>query len=150
MTPRSKLKWIHLAVGILVLLAFLGTGQFMDRRLDHLVGMPDAPRALYRSSHIYILFSALLHLVLGAYLVRSPSLAGRLLQYLGSGLLLAAAGLFLYGFFIETPLAMIERPMIRRGIYWSLYGVLLHGTAGVLRVREAQGPSTGAVETRST
>lgn len=134
----------------MVLLAFLGTGQFMDRRLDHLVGMADAPRALYRSSHIYILFSALLNLVLGAYLVRSPFLAGRLLQYLGSALLLAAAGLFLYGFFIETPLAMIERPMIRRGIYWSLYGVLLHGTAGVLQVREVQEPSTGAVEKGAT
>lgn len=94
MTPPSRLKWIHLTIGILVLLAFL---------------------------------------------------AGRLLQYLGSALLLAAAGLFLYGFFIETPLAVIERPMIRRGIYWSLYGALLHETAGVLQVREAQASSAGAV-----
>ena len=150
MHPWSKLKWIHLVVGIAVLLAFLGTGQFMDRRLDHLVGMADAPRALYRSSHIYILFSALLHLMLGAYLVRVPFLAGRLLQYLGSALLLAAAGLFLYGFFIETPPGLIERPMIRRGIYWSLYGVLLHGTAGLLQVREGQEPESGAERKGST
>jgi uncharacterized protein YneF (UPF0154 family) len=29
----SKLNWIHLIVGVAGLLAFLGTGAFMDRRL---------------------------------------------------------------------------------------------------------------------
>ena len=132
MHPWSKLRWIHLVVGVAVLLAFLGTGQFMDRRLDHLIGMADAPRSLYRSSHIYILFSALLNLVLGTYVVRAPVFAARLVQYAGSALLLATAGLFLYGFFVETPLATIERPAVRTGIYWSLYGVLLHGAAALL------------------
>lgn len=149
MRDWSKLKWLHLVVGVFVLLAFLGTGQFMDRRLDHLVGMPDAPRALYRSSHIYILFSGLLNLVLGTYVTPSGSPVGRLVQYLGSALLLAPAGLFLYGFFVETPLALIERPMIRRGIYWSLYGALLHGVAG-LAVREARPEPVHSKEEVST
>ncbi len=71
--PRHPWKWLHLLFGILGLVAFLFTGQFMDRRLDHLVGMPDGPRALYRSGHIYILFSALLNLLLVLYVVSSPS-----------------------------------------------------------------------------
>ena len=124
------MKWIHLVVGIAGVAAFLWTGQFMDQRLDHLVGMADGPRALYRSAHIYILFAALLNVVLGAYLVRSPTPIGQVAQDLGSVLLLLALGLVLYGFLVETPIGAIERPMIRKGIYATLLGVFLHAAAG--------------------
>ena len=130
--PSSALRRLHLTVGIVGILAFLGTGQFMDRRLDHLVGMADAPRALYRSAHIYILFSALLNFLLGVYLRPARPRIARLAQYLGSAFLVLSLALLLYGFFVETPLAMIERPRIRIGIVWSLWGALLHGGAGLL------------------
>ena len=129
---HSVLQRIHLIAGLLGLVAFLLTGLFMDRRLDHLVGMPDGPRALYRSGHIYILFSALLNLLLGVYLTTPASRAARVVQYLGSALLLGALFLLLYGFIVETPRAIIERPMIREGIVWSLGGVIAHGVAGLL------------------
>jgi hypothetical protein len=125
------MKRLHLAVGMLGLGAFGFTGLFMDQRLDHLEGMPDGPRALYRSGHIYILFSALLNVVLGAYGVASPQHGVRLLQYLGSALLVTAPVLFVYGFFVETPLGRIERPLTREAIYLSLAGVLVHAAAGV-------------------
>ena len=98
----------------------------------HLVGMADGPRALYRSGHIYILFSALLHALIGVYFLPARSLPGRLVQMAGSALLFASLGLFLYGFFVETPIGAIERPMIRNAIVWSLAGVLLHGIGGLL------------------
>ena len=124
---RSWLRIVHLVVGVAGLVAFAETGQHMDLQLDHLVGMPDGPRALYRSAHIYLLHSALLHLALGLYLDRSPTLPGRLTQLLGSGLLFAAIAGFLFGFYVETPPAEIERPIVRLSIYWSLAGVLVHG-----------------------
>lgn len=57
----------------------------------------------------------------------SPGRASRWLQYAGSALLVGGLGLFVYGFFAETPLSLVERPMTREAIVWSLGGVLLHG-----------------------
>ena len=126
---RPILAWIHLLAGITGLLAFLATGLFMDRSLNHLVGMADAPRALYRSAHIYLLFAALVNMGLGAYLTLRHSRWVRGVQYLGSALLLPPIGMFLYGFIVETPLAQIERPVIREGIYLCLAGILVHVVA---------------------
>jgi hypothetical protein len=128
-TSRQVLAWIHLVAGAAGVLAFLATGLFMDRSLDHLVGMPDGPRALYRSAHIYVLFSALVNIVLGAYVVLRSGRLLRWLQYVASGLLLASITFFLYGFIVETPLAQIERPAIREGIYLCFAGVLIHAAA---------------------
>ena len=125
--PRSWLRIVHLLIGVVGLAAFAETGQHMDLQLDHLVGMPDGPRALYRSAHIYILLSALLHFALGLYLEGSPTLPGRLVQLLGSMLLFAALIGFLFGFYVETPPAEVERPIVRLSIYWTLAGVLIHG-----------------------
>ncbi|HUF30650.1 MAG TPA: hypothetical protein VMM77_08270, partial [Gemmatimonadaceae bacterium] len=62
------MRRLHLAVGMLALLVFILTGQYMDRVHEHLTGRPDGPRLLYRSAHIDLLFAALLNLLLGAYL----------------------------------------------------------------------------------
>ena len=110
--PRSWLRIVHLLVGVAGLVAFAETGQHMDLNLNHLASMADGPRALYRSAHIYILHSALLHFALGLYLDRSPTLPGRLAQFLGSVLLFAALAGFLFGFYVETPPAEVERPIV--------------------------------------
>lgn len=123
----SWLRVAHVVVGVAGLLAFAETGRHMDMNLGHLATLADAPRALYRSAHIYILLCSLLHFVLGLYLQRSSWLPGRLLQWLGSTLLFAALAGFLFGFYIETPAAEIERPVIRLSIYWCLAGGLVHG-----------------------
>jgi len=62
------MKLAHLAFGLLLLVAFLRTGQYMHREHHHLEGMADGPRLLYRSRHILILLTALIHLCLGTYL----------------------------------------------------------------------------------
>lgn len=127
---RSPLALVHLVVGAAGIAAFLLTGQFMDRQLDHLRGMPDGLRALYRSVHIYILLLALLHLVLGAYANAAAARIGQWIQALGSVALVMALALFVYGFYHETPLGQVERPMVRLGIELSLAGGLLHAIAG--------------------
>lgn len=124
--PAPLLARVHLAIGLMGLVMFLATGQYMDISLDHLRGMADAPRALYRSGHIYILLTSLMHLLLGAYVAPRRGAWGRRTQYLASAALTVALGLFIYGFWVETPLAQIERPMTRLAIELALAGTLLH------------------------
>ena len=123
------LRWFHLVLAVVGFVVFALTGQFMDRRLDHLVGMDLGPRALYRSAHIYLLLCSLIHGGLGLYLTPSRQRIARGLQWVGSLLLVVALGGFVYSFFVETPLAEIERPWIRTSIYFCLAGILTHGVA---------------------
>lgn len=129
MISRPVLAWIHLIAGGAGLLAFLATGLYMDRSLAHLAGMPDAPRALYRSSHIYLLFSALVNMVLGSYLVLRRGRWWQGLQYVGSLFLLGSVVMFLYGFVVEAPLGQVERPVTREAIYFCLVGAVAHAIA---------------------
>jgi hypothetical protein len=149
LTSRPILAWIHLIAGVAGLLAFLATGVFMDRSLAHLAGMADAPRVLYRSAHIYLLFSALLNLVLGSYLVLRRGTWGKVFQYAGSLLLLGSVVMFLYGFVIETPPGQIERPVIREAIYLCLAGVLIHAMANFTARSTARDSARGTLQERA-
>jgi hypothetical protein len=119
------MKYAHLIVGLLTLVAFLASGQYMDRGYDHLRGLDHAARMLFRSAHIYLLFSALLNLALGLYLTERPDWRCWL-QWGGSVLLLATPVLFAVAFLAEPWLTGLERPYAQPGIYLSLAGMLLH------------------------
>src|SRR5882672_4608917 len=97
------MKRLHLCVGMATLLAFLGTGAYMRIGLDGLDGMEPGARMLYRSRHIYLLAAALLHLALGAYLVRAERGWRSGLQLGGSALLLAAPVLLFWAFVRDPP-----------------------------------------------
>jgi hypothetical protein len=56
------MKRVHLICGIAAVFVFLLTGQYMAIYQGHLQGMADLPRMLFRSRHIYILFTGLLNL----------------------------------------------------------------------------------------
>jgi len=51
------MRRLHLIVGLGGVVAFLLTGQYMDRVHDHLRDMDPTPRLLFRSTHIYLLLS---------------------------------------------------------------------------------------------
>ncbi|MFN2315179.1 MAG: hypothetical protein ABR551_13445 [Gemmatimonadales bacterium] len=123
---RDPLGQLHLMVGLAALLVFVGTGAWMHFKYDHLRGMTDATRLLFRSTHIYLLFAALLNLAIGAHHRRAVMRGARLLQGVGSVLLLATPLLFLAGFLSEPWLGDLQRPWSRPGIYASLAGTLLH------------------------
>ena len=125
------MKRFHLIFGIVVVLIFLLTGQYMDKFLHHLAGMPDGPRMLYRTRHIYILLSGLLNLGIGTYFSYGVTRWRRILQFLGSGLIVAATALFIAGFFSEPKLAGLETPWSGQGIYLIAYGTLLHLFSGL-------------------
>ena len=73
----------HLIVGLMFLVIFMLTGQSMDRYLGHLQDTPATQRMLYRSTHIYLLWSALLNTALGIYLRLSPDGTRRVMQQIG-------------------------------------------------------------------
>jgi hypothetical protein len=120
------MRRVHLVVGLVALAGFLASGQYMDRGYDHLRGLDDATRLLFRSTHIYLLFSALLNLALGLYLVPAPPGWRRGVQHLGSALLLAAPLLFAAGFLTEPWLSGLARPYSRPGIIGCLAALVLH------------------------
>src|SRR5688572_17920989 len=70
-------KRFHLVFGLVVLIVFLLTGQYMDRYHNHLEFMADGPRLLYRTRHIFILMSGLLHLGIGTYFSFQPTATRR-------------------------------------------------------------------------
>jgi hypothetical protein len=116
---------LHLFVGLVGLVGFLLTGQYMDRVHDHLRGMDEARRLLFRSCHIYLLFGSLLNLALGLYLV--PRVGWRRwVAAAGSALVLAGPFFAALGFFTEPWLSDLERPYSRPAISGSLAGMLLH------------------------
>jgi hypothetical protein len=121
----KRVRWVHLAVGIVGVIAFLATGQYMDKFHDHLRGMDDAQRLLFRSTHIYLLFGSLVNLALGLYL-KSALGWRRWVRPVGSILILATPLLAAAGFFTEPWLHGLERPYSRAAASTCLAGMLLH------------------------
>lgn len=126
-----RLRQYHAALGALALVAFVLSGQHMHWDLGHLREMPDVPRLMYRSAHIYLLFAGLLNVALGLYLQAQDSPRGRWAQLIGSVMLMASPVFFGWSFWVESQQASIERHLLRLGIYLSFGGVILHALAGL-------------------
>jgi len=120
------MKKVHLIFGFAVVIVFLLTGQYMDKHFHHLVGMPDAPRLLYRTRHIFILLSGLLNIGIGAYFTYRKETWQRAIQLLGSLFIFTASVLFLIGFFYEPNRGDLRTPLSHYGAYAIAAGVLLH------------------------
>jgi hypothetical protein len=125
------MKRFHLLFGLIMLVAFLLTGQYMDRFHEHLRNMPDGPRMLYRTRHIFILFSGLLHLGIGTYFRYRAGMNARRLQFVGSLLVTIASVLFIVAFFYEPHLTHLYAPLSKAGVIMIASGALLHVLSGV-------------------
>jgi len=131
------MKRIHLIFGVFVVLAFLMTGQYMDKLYNHMVGVPDAQRLLFRTRHIFILLAGLLNLGIGAYLTYRLETWRRTVQLLGSLLIFAASILFLVAFFYEPNLSDLHTPLSHWGTYTIAAGALLHVVSGLRSSKES-------------
>lgn len=118
-------------MGILLFIAFVVTGRYMRVDFPDKDLIPQDLRLLMRSRHIYILFNGLIHLVLGIYLQMRPQIPRRVLQYIGSLLLVLSSGLLLWGFIFETYVTQHFSDISRWGIYMSLAGVGFHLIGGL-------------------
>jgi hypothetical protein len=134
-TIRAVMKWAHLVFGIVLFFVFTTTGSYMRADFPDKDAIPQELRLLMRSRHIYILFSALIHLVLGAYLKMQSSTGQKIVQYLGSAFLLAASVVLVWAFVSETYSLQKFSDLSRNGIYLSLAGVVLHLLGGINRQR---------------
>ena len=127
----AAMKKAHLIFGALIVVAFLLTGQYMDKYYNHLDGMADGPRLLYRTRHIFILLAGLLNLGIGAYFTYRIQPWRRTLQLLGSLLIFVASVLFLVAFFYEPNLGDLHTPLSHWGTYTIAAGALFHVISGV-------------------
>jgi hypothetical protein len=96
------MRRLHLAVGVVTVIAFLLTGQFMAHHTPPLATLGDSVHLMFRSRHIYILAAGLLNLMLGLYLRRHTHGWRRNLQATGSVLLIVSPVLLVLAFAIET------------------------------------------------
>src|SRR5688572_21603394 len=128
----AAMRNAHLITGLLFLAVFVATGQYMDLGYDHLRGMADGPRLLFRSAHIYLLFAALLNLLLGCYFQAHAGRGARAMQLTGSTMLLVAPLLLTLSFFMESQDTSFIRPMTRIALYGTLVGAGLHFFSGFL------------------
>ena len=122
----KRVSWFHLIFGFLLFIVFTVTGRFMRVDFPDKDAISPELRVLMRSRHIYILFSALIHLVLGVYLRMSADTRLRLLQYAGSLILVASSVYLVWAFITETYTLQHFSDLSRNGIYAALAGVGLH------------------------
>ena len=122
-----------------MVIVFLLTGQYMDIYLGHLEGMPDGPRMLYRSRHIYILMAGLLNIGIGTYFTYHVERWRRVLQLLGSGLIVIATCLFIAAFFYEPKLSGLVTPISQPSLFLISFGTLFHLFSSLRQRKRAGG-----------
>ena len=125
------MSYFHLIFGILLFIVFTITGRFMRADFPDKQEIDQAFRILMRSRHIYILFSALIHLALGIYLQMRPLAWQKVIQITGSVVLTASSVLLVWAFVVETYETHGFTTISRYGIYTSLAGVILHLLGGI-------------------
>ena len=129
---------IHFYLGILIIIIFLLTGQYMHHNFDHLKDMELMNRALFRAGHLYILLFGLINVSLGSHFKISDFKFLKKIQLFGSIIIFIATFLIIYGFFTELPSVEIERPMTRNSLYLILFGVSTHGIVSLIMKRKAK------------
>ena len=127
------MSWFHLIFGIVLFIVFTQTGSFMRADFPDKEAISQELRVLMRSRHIYILFSALIHIALGAYFQHRERRPAQILQYSGSAFLTVASVLLVWAFITETYSLQHYSDISRYGIYMSLAGVGLHALSAVDR-----------------
>lgn len=115
----------HLIVGVLAVIAFVITGQVMARLTPNIHTLSGEVQMMYVSRHIYLLGAALVNLVLGLYLQAQPLGWRRVLQQIGSVLILLSAVSLLMAFVAEPALGMAGRS-------WRSFFGLIALFAGVM------------------
>ncbi len=123
---KNVIRYLHLGTGIITVLIFAMTGQYMDGEFDHLQNMEPSLRMVFRASHIYILMSGLLMGSLGLYITLNKSLFFRILQLTGSTLIFVSLLLFIYSFYFEIPSGGLDQPSRSLGVYAIFGGCMFH------------------------
>ena len=119
------MRRIHLSIGVLGVIAFLLTGQAMKHRHPGMAELSAEVHIMYVSRHIYLLGASLVNVALGLYLNIHPRVWRRVLQSIGSLLILLAPVSLLIAFVVEPGPGIAGRS-------WRSYFGLLGLFAGVM------------------
>lgn len=131
------MRRIHLIIGLLGVIALLLTGQAMKHHYPKMEELSPEVRMLYVSRHIYLLGASLVNVVLGLYLWVHPQGWRRVLQEIGSLVILLSPLLLLIAFFAEPALGLSGRS-------WRSYFGLIGLFAGVMtHIVASAGMSSG-------
>ena len=125
------MRYVHLIFGILMFVVFTITGRYMRADFPDKDAIAPEFRILMRSRHIYVLFSALIHIGLGLYLQLRPLIVQKILQIAGSAVLVYSSVMLVWAFAVETYQLQHFSSLSRSGIYASLAGIGLHLIGGL-------------------
>src|ERR671938_2005630 len=124
------MKSLHKIVGIVVVVIFLLTGQYLEFYYPEMRGVGEGMRMMLRSRHIYILLAGLVNLGIGIYLTPRAKLWRKALQLAGSWLIIGAPFLLVSAFFYEPVLPGLQRTFTLPAIVSLFSGTLLHLLSG--------------------
>jgi hypothetical protein len=122
----AAMKRFHLIFGLALFFVFTQTGSLMRADFPDKDLIPQDFRLLMRSRHIYILFAALINIVLGVYLQLRQQMALKILQLIGSAVIAIGSILLVYAWYVETYGVQHFSDLSRNGIYITAAGVGLH------------------------
>lgn len=102
--------------------------EFHDPKVREL---DEGTRMMFRSRHIFILLAGLLNLGLGAYFSYRGETWRKVLQVIGSILIIFASLVMIGAFFYEPTLKGLQRPLTLPAIVALVAGVLFHLFSGL-------------------
>jgi hypothetical protein len=126
------MRGLHLWAGVLGVVAFLVTGQFMRHHQPPMDTLSESVRLMHRSRHIYILASGLVNLMLGLYVRPQFSRWRRVMQSIGSALLVSSTAMLILAF-IEEPDMGFQPEMwwSHLGLYALFAGCMVHVASAI-------------------
>jgi hypothetical protein len=131
------MRQLHRVVGVLVVIAFLLTGQYMEFKYGDWVGTDDAIRLMYRSRHVYIVMAGMVNIAVGLYFTWQARPWRRVLQMIGSGLILTTPFAMIAAFFYEPAAGALARQFTGPSVILLFSGVVLHLVSATTRAKTA-------------
>jgi hypothetical protein len=124
------MRLLHIIVGLIVVVVFLLTGQYMEFHNPRMHELDDGMRMMFRSRHIYILLTGLINVGIGAYFTNRDGQLRRALQWAGSILIIIPPFVLIAAFFREPNLAGLQGSLTQPAIIATFVGTLLHLFSG--------------------
>jgi len=119
------MKKIHLISGLVMVLIFVLSGQYLKMTLPPFEGVMDGNRMMWRASHIYLMMSAVVNVVAGMYYQPFTSVLAVWAQKIGSISVIASQAVLLAAFTIEPAQNDIERLYTVFGCLLLLFGTFI-------------------------
>lgn len=135
--PKVTIRLSHQTLGVLTVIAFLLTGQYMDFYEPAMPELDRGVRMMFRSTHIYILLAGLLNIAIGVNLSFSKTRWRKALQLIGSYLIVAGPFMLIAAFFYEPVHTDLRRPITEPAMIGLLTGTLCHMVGAAFRSQDA-------------